>query len=138
MDEIKKMLENELGDLLINMKDLDATGEDYKKMETAAIAIADRIIRIEEIHNAIKIEELKQDGRIAELENNLEVESIKAKIPKTRVVLDVAKMIVPPLLYFGAEVWGINKAQKFESSGYTLIMKSSQEIRNFLSKMVKF
>lgn len=138
MDEIKIMLEEELKDLLGNMKDMDPTSEEYCKTKVAANDIADRLIEIEKIRDNHSIEEMKQEGELARLANNLDVEKIKQSIPKSRIVTDAAKIVMPPLLYFLAEVWGINKAQIFERSGYTLIMKSSQEIKNFLSKMIKF
>lgn len=136
-EEALKNLYKELESLLKKRRSMKPGSDEYDDIDDAAKTVAKQIVDFEGLQNAITIEELKQDGEIAKNENNIEIEKIKQAVPKTRVILELTKVFAPPIMYFLAQVWGTNKSQKFEASGYQEIMNSSREIKNFLYRLIK-
>lgn len=95
----KKALETELAYLLDNMNGMDPTDDGYNEYLEAARILADLIIEIEK--NEI----------------DLKKEEIKSTVPKSRIILDAAKIIVPSVIDICLFVWGTNTTLKFEETG---------------------
>lgn len=132
-DEILNKMYCELKDLLDESKNYGTQTDDYREIMGEAYKLADRIIKIEDLQMTKSIEEMKQETEMSKLANDLQIEEMKTRIPKSKMILEMVKVFAPLITQASVAVWGVTQMNKFEETGrYTSSM--SRIVQNWIPR----
>lgn len=135
-DELLNTMYYELKSLLDEAKNYGTQTDDYREIMDAAYKLADRIIKIEDLQMTKSIEEMKQETEMSKLANDLQIEEMKTRVPKSKMILEMVKVFAPLITQASVAVWGVTQMNKFEETGrYTSSM--SRIVQNWIPRSWK-